>query len=72
MARDSTLGHQKRVVVMPSSGGGGGGGVGGVEVGGIGVGLNIETVPLPSAVSNAESQEILEVSQLIAYYTSHL
>lgn len=50
MARDSTLGHQKRVVVMPSSGGGGGG----VDVG----------LPLP-AVSTAESQEILEVRHLV-------
>lgn len=45
------MGHQKRVVVMPGSGGGSGG----VEVG-----LNIDSVPLP-AVTTAESQEILEV-----------
>lgn len=52
MARDSTLGHQKRIAVMPNNGGGGGG---------VDVGLNLDSGPLP-AVSSAESQEILEVS----------
>lgn len=54
MARDSTLGHQSRVVVMSSGGAGAG-----VEVGG---GIGMDSVPLPSAVATAESQEILEVS----------
>lgn len=62
MARDSTLGHQKRVVVMP----GGGAGGAGVEVGG---GLNVDPVPLP-AVSTAESQEILEVRTYLSATTS--
>lgn len=54
MARDSTVGQQ-RVVVMP---GGGGVGVGG---GGGNGGLNVDGVPVPTQPPDDISQEILEV-----------